>query len=172
MKFKDCVYFRKRCSEYFLKGVFCIMVKKSLKKTCAVLYHFKKMNELLYQTIFDAAIEVHRTLGGPGLLESVYESALCHELSLSGVSTQRQLAVPVMYKNTAVREPLFLDILVENQLIIEVKATGKDYPIYQVQLETYLRLTGIPHGLLINFGKTHMEEGICKVQCPALVTAL
>ena len=119
-----------------------------------------------FQQIIDASIEVHRLLGGPGLLESVYESALCHELGLRGIHSQRQVPIPVTYKSCEVREPLFLDILVDNSLIIEVKATGKDYPLYQVQLATYLRLTGIKTGMLINFGKKNVQEGICQVLNP------
>ena len=122
------------------------------------------MNEQLYQAIYDAALEVHSTLGGPGLLESIYESALCHELTTRGLTNQRQLPIPVIYKNTPVRDPLYLDILVENQIIIEVKATGKDYPYYQAQLATYLRLANIPYGILINFGKDNIEEGILKME--------
>jgi len=121
------------------------------------------MDSELNSKIVDAAFEVHRLLGGPGLLETVYESALCHELSLRGVPSQRQLPISVLYKNTEVRDPLFLDILVDNQIIIEVKATGKDYPLYQVQLLTYLRLTGVKSGLLINFGKEHLKDGILHV---------
>jgi len=119
-----------------------------------------EMEEELYRKIYDAAIEVHHSLGGPGLLESIYEAALSHELSLLGLANQRQIPIPVIYKKTAVREPLYLDILVENQIIIEVKATGKDYPVYQAQLNTYLRLTGISFGLIINFGKEDVREGI------------
>ena len=78
-------------------------------------------NEISYK-IIGAAIEVHKVLGGPGLLESVYDSALCHELQLRGMKVQTQLIVPVKYKNTIVRDPLCLDILVENKVIIEVKA--------------------------------------------------
>lgn len=114
----------------------------------------------LYQHIVGAAEEVHRLLGGPGLLETIYETALCKELSLRGIHTSRQVPIPVTYKNELIREPLFLDILVEKQVIIEVKATGKDFPIYQVQLLTYLRLSGLKSGLLINFGKTDVQEGI------------
>jgi GxxExxY protein len=119
-------------------------------------------NELMRQ-IVEASREVHRTLGGPGLLETIYESALCHELSLRGIQTQRQIAIPVTYKSVPVREPLFLDILVEKLVIVEVKATGKDYPLYQVQLFTHLRLSGIKYGLLINFGKEKIDEGISQV---------
>ncbi len=121
------------------------------------------MTQNLIQQIIAASTEVHKLLGGPGLLEAVYESALCHELSLRGIRTQRQLAIPVIYKGAPVREPLFLDILVDDQLIIEVKATGKDYPLYQAQLSTYMRLTGIKSGLLINFGKASIQDGIMQM---------
>jgi GxxExxY protein len=118
--------------------------------------------ELLVQ-VTEAAIEVHGLLGGPGLLETIYEAALCYELSLRGFRTQRQLPIPVTYKNTTIRDPLYLDILLENKLIIEVKATGKDYPFYQAQLLTYLRLMKIRSGLLIDFGRKSVKEGILTV---------
>lgn len=120
----------------------------------------------LYQQIVDAAAEVHCLLGGPGLLETIYETALCKELALRGIHTSRQVPIPVTYKNECVREPLFLDILVEKQVIIEVKATGKDFSIYQVQLLTYLRLAGLKSGVLINFGKADLQEGILRLFNP------
>jgi len=119
-------------------------------------------NALTYK-IIGAAMEVHRNLGGPGLLESIYESALCHELSLQGLKIQAQLPVEVRYKGVIIREPLVLDILVENQIIIEVKATEKENPIHEVQLLTYLRLTGLRLGLVINFGSRYIKEGIKRV---------
>ena len=119
-------------------------------------------NEISYK-IIGAAIEVHRILGGPGLLESIYESSLCHELSLRGLKIQRQLYVPVKYKDVVVREPLCLDILVENKVIIEIKATKKESSIHQAQLLTYLRLTGMKLGLLINFGNVSAKDGIKRV---------
>lgn len=119
-------------------------------------------NELSHK-IIRAAIEVHRVLGGPGLLESIYESALCHELTLRGLQIQTQLLVPVKYKNAVVTDPLCLDILLENKVIIEIKATEKEHVIHQVQLLTYLRLTGIKLGLLINFGQKCVKDGICRV---------
>src|SRR5579863_7981839 len=115
------------------------------------------MDSEIYQQIFDAAVEVHKLLGGPGLLETVYESALCHELSLRGLRTKRQLPIPVTYKNSEVRDPLFLDILVDNKVIIEVKATAKIYPFHHAQLLTYLRLSQMESGLLINFGNTDIR---------------
>ena len=106
---------------------------------------------------------MHRILGGPGLLESIYEAALCHELSLRGMHFQRQMPIPIKYKDIEIRDPLYLDILVEGTVIIEVKATEKESPIYQTQILTYLRLTGIKLGLLINFGKGHVKDGISRV---------
>lgn len=121
--------------------------------------------ELTHQ-IIGAAIEVHKLLGGPGLIENVYESALCHELSLRGLANQRQIAIPVLYKGFPVREPLFLDILVENRVIIEVKAQGKENPYYQAQLATYLRLTGLKSGILIDFGKKLLKDGVFRISEP------
>ncbi len=119
-------------------------------------------NELTYK-IIGAAMEVHRTLGGPGLLESVYEAALCHELSLQGLKFESQVPVEVHYKGVKIREPLIIDIIVENKIIIEVKATEKESPIHEVQLLTYLRLTELHLGLLINFGSKHIKEGLKRV---------
>jgi len=119
-------------------------------------------NPLSYKVI-GAAIEVHRTLGGPGLLESIYESVLCHELSLQGLKIQCQVPVEVCYKGIKIRDPLFIDILVEDRIIVEVKAIEKDHPIHEVQLLTYLRMTGLCLGLLINFGSKQIKEGIKRV---------
>jgi GxxExxY protein len=119
-------------------------------------------NPLSYK-IIGAAIEVHRILGGPGLLESIYESALCHELSLQGLKIQSQVPVEVYYKGIKIRDPMLIDILVDDRIIVEVKATEKDHPIYDVQLLTYLRLTGLRLGLVINFGCRQIKEGIKRV---------
>jgi GxxExxY protein len=121
------------------------------------------MENDLFEKVIDASIEVHRNLGGPGLLEGVYEAALCHELSLKGISSQKQLPVQVIYKGVIVREPLYLDIVIGNEMVIEVKATEKEYAFYQAQLFTYLRLTGIRLGLLVNFGKKDIRHGICRI---------
>lgn len=109
------------------------------------------------------AIELHKVLGGPGLLEGVYESCFCQELALRGLKVQRQVAIPVIYKGQVVRDPLFIDILVENKLIVEVKATEMECSIHKIQLLTYLRLTGMKLGLLINFGNERIKEGISRV---------
>jgi len=121
------------------------------------------MEKELADQIIASAQEVHKLLGGPGLLESVYESALCHELSLRVIKTQRQVPIPVLYKGAFVRDPLYLDILVEDQAILEIKATERDYPFFQIQLSTYLRLTGVKSGMLINFGKQYLKDGICRL---------
>jgi len=119
-------------------------------------------NELSGQ-IIGAAIEVHRVLGGPGLLESIYEAALCHEFSLRQLHFRKQLPVAVKYKGVVIRDPLYLDLLVEEKIIVEIKATEQDPLLHQTQLLTYLRLTGIHLGLLINFGKRHVKDGICRL---------
>lgn len=121
------------------------------------------MKNELFEKVAEAAVEVHRNLGGPGLLETIYEVALCHELSLQGIECQRQLPIQVLYKGVRVREPLYLDIIVNNEMIIEVKATEKDYTFYQAQLFTYLRLMGVKYGLLINFGKKDVRGGMSRV---------
>ena len=121
------------------------------------------MENELSQKIIEAAVDVHRNLGGPGLLEAIYESALCHELALRGLHYKRQVPIPVLYKGVTIREPLYLDILIENKMIVEVKATEKDYPYYQAQLFTHLRMTGVKVGLLINFGKTHIKDGVSHI---------
>jgi GxxExxY protein len=113
--------------------------------------------------IIGAAIEVHRVLGGPGLLEDVYVEALCRELRLRGFEVKRQVRIPVLYKGIEVKNPLILDVLVNDEVIVEVKAVEKDNPVYQAQLLTYLRLTGKKLGLVINFGESRVADGIHRV---------
>lgn len=122
----------------------------------------KSTNEISHE-IIGASIEVHRILGGPGLLESVYEAALCHELMLRGMTLQRQKSVEVMYKGAVIKEPLFIDVLVENTVLVEIKATEKNHSIYETQILTYLRLTGIKLGLLINFGVPYVKDGVSRI---------
>ena len=113
--------------------------------------------------IVDAAIEVHRVLGGPGLLESVYEEALVCELEQRGVSLQRQLPVPIIYKGHALSTPLRLDLLIEKKVIVECKALAVYNTVFESQLLTYLRLMGMKLGLVINFGETLVKNGIHRV---------
>lgn len=115
------------------------------------------------KVIIGASIEVHKVLGGPGLLEDIYEEALCHEFLLQKLSIKRQVAVPVVYKGQPLKSPLRLDILVNNKVIIEVKAAEKYNKIFEVQLLTYLRLTGKKIGLIINFGEKRVVDGIHRV---------
>jgi GxxExxY protein len=121
------------------------------------------MENELFEKVAAAAVEVHRNLGGPGLLEGIYEAALCHELSLQGIECLRQQPVQVMYKGVIVREPLYLDIIIDKAMIIEVKATEKDFPFYQAQLCTYLRLMSVKYGFLINFGKKDVRGGMSRI---------
>lgn len=115
------------------------------------------------QVILDCAIEVHKTLGGPGLLESVYEEALAYELQKHGLRIQRQLQVPIKYKDRVLADPLRLDLLVEDKVIIEVKATTSYNSVFEAQTLTYLRLTDLKLGMVINFGERWVKNGIHRV---------
>ena len=119
---------------------------------------YKDINDLSGEVI-GAAIEVHRALG-PGLLESVYEECLCRELELRGVPYERQRELPVEYKGAKLDCGYRLDIVVADKLIVELKACEKLQPIHEAQLLTYLRLTGMKVGLLINFNVSVLKEGI------------
>ena len=96
---------------------------------------------LLSEQVLDAAIEVHRTLGGPGLLESLYEDALFYELRLRNIPALSQVSIPVTYKNCKLRDSMRLDILVDRKVIIEAKATETILAVHKAQVLTYLRLT-------------------------------
>lgn len=113
--------------------------------------------------ILDAAIEVHRVLGGPGLLEGVYEEALALELGLRGLGVQRQLRIPVIYKGLVVKNPLVVDLLVSKSIIVEIKSVEQFNPIFLSQLLTYLRITGLTLGLVINFGERYVKNGFYRV---------
>lgn len=117
----------------------------------------------LSQLIIGAAIEVHKTLGGPGLLESVYEEALVWELQQSKLKVDRQKLVPIKYKSQQLADPLRLDILVENLVIIECKAVREYNSIFEIQTLTYLRLTNLRLGLVINFGERLLKNGVHRV---------
>jgi GxxExxY protein len=114
----------------------------------------------LSKIIADAAIEVHRELGGPGLLESIYEEALAEELSLRGLVVERQQFVPIHYKGKLLANPLRLDRRINKLVIVEAKAVVDYNPIFDTQLLTYLRLTGLKLGLVINFGERLVKDGI------------
>jgi GxxExxY protein len=111
------------------------------------------------ENVIGAAIEVHKYLG-PGLLESAYEECLCYELSSRKIPFQRQVAVPLNYKGIKLDCGYKLDIIVCGNVIIELKAVERLEPIHDAQLLTYLKLTGMKLGLLINFNVTVLKNGI------------
>ncbi len=113
--------------------------------------------------VVDAAIEVHRVLGGPGLLESVYEEAFLFELVQRGFKVQRQVPVPIVYKGNSLANPLRIDAIVNEKVIVECKALSQHNPIFETQLLTYLRLSGLKLGLLINFGEKFVSQGVRRV---------
>lgn len=118
----------------------------------------KFLDELTYE-IIGCAIEVHKVLG-PGLLESIYQKCLVHELLQKNLYYKQQVLVPVKDKNIEIDAGLRLDVLVEDCIIVEIKATDKIHPIHQAQLLTYMRLLNIPKGALINFNCTNIfKEG-------------
>jgi GxxExxY protein len=112
--------------------------------------------------IVDAAYKVHTTLG-PGLLESVYEAALAHELHSRGVPIERQKPVPVVYGEMHLDEGFRADLVVAEQVIVELKSVESIAPIHKKQLLTYLRLADRRLGLLINFGAERIKDGITRI---------
>ncbi|TWU30268.1 GxxExxY protein [Bythopirellula polymerisocia] len=112
--------------------------------------------------IVDAAFKVHTTLG-PGLLESVYESVLAYELNKRGLTVERQLPVLVMYDGVLFEDGYRLDLLVEGKIIVEVKSIEQLANIHKKQLLTYLRLTNMKLGLLINFNEEVIRNGITRI---------
>ncbi len=111
--------------------------------------------------ILGAAIEVHRCLG-PGLLESAYEECLCHELCLRGLHFQRQVELPVEYKGLKLSCGYKIDLLIQDEVVLELKAVEKLLPIHQAQLLTYLKLAHKRVGLLINFNVPLLTQGIIR----------
>lgn len=121
------------------------------------------MENRIATDIVNCAIEVHRTLGGPGLLECVYEEALDWELRQRGCSVDRQTSVPIRYKGNLLAAPLRLDLLVEKRVIVEVKATTAYNPAFEAQALTYLRMLDLKLALVINFGEKYVKDGIHRV---------
>jgi len=115
--------------------------------------------EWIAKRLVDAAYKVHKALG-PGLLESVYESCLCHELTKRRIPFQRQLDQPVVYDGIRLDAGLRLDLLVDECVIVELKAVEKHNALFEAQLLTYLKLTGHRLGLLINFNVELIKDGI------------
>ena len=116
----------------------------------------------LSKAVIGAAIEVHRHLG-PGLLESVYEEALCHELSRRGIPFERQQSVPIHFKGVKIATNLRLDLVVNEKLIIELKSKEIVTELDRAQLLTYLRLKDLRLGLIINFNVPLLRNGISRI---------
>ena len=112
--------------------------------------------------VVDAAIKVHRALG-PGLLESVYEIILAHELAKRGLKVERQVPIPIEYNGLKFQEGFRADVVVEEKIIVELKSVENIQPVHKKQLLTYLRLTDMRLGLLINFGSALLKDGISRV---------
>jgi GxxExxY protein len=112
--------------------------------------------------IIGAAIEVHRYYG-PGLVEQVYEEALCHEFALRAIPFKRQQAVPIYYKNVRLGSDLRLDLLVHDKVIVDNKAKEEILPADKAQLRTYLRLSNLKLGLIINFHAGILKDGIVRI---------
>jgi GxxExxY protein len=123
-----------------------------------------KMNENeISKVIVDSAIEVHRELGGPGLIESVYEEAMVEELVRRGTKVERQLQVPIVYKGKQLGNPLRLDLKINSLVLVDDKAVTEWNPIFEAQMLTYLRLTKLKLGLVINIGEQYVKNGISRV---------
>ena len=118
----------------------------------------KYINQISYKVV-GCAIEVHKNLG-PGLLESVYETCMIEELSSNGLKVLKQIPVPIKYKDKDLGSNLILDLLVEDLIIVELKAVEIMIPVYKAQLLSYLKLTGKPKGLLINFHCENITQNL------------
>ena len=119
------------------------------------------MKDELTGQIIGAAIEVHRILG-PGLLESIHEEALCHELTLRGIHFERQKEVDVIYKDCVIHGQR-LDLLVENEVVVELKSVRKLPEVAMAQVLSYLKATGLKRALLINFGEAKLVDGVKRI---------
>jgi GxxExxY protein len=116
-------------------------------------------NDPLTEKIIGFAIEVHRQLG-PGLLESAYEECLCYELGQNGFAVRRQVPLPVVYKTIRLDCGYRIDLLVEERVILELKTVERLIPVHEAQLLTYLKLSGMRTGLLLNFNSATLKDGI------------
>lgn len=119
------------------------------------------IEDLIFE-VRGAAMEVYNYFG-PGLLESVYEKALVRELELRGMDVKTQLPVPIVYKGSVVGDELRIDVLVDDELIVELKSVEEFKPVYYKQLRTYLKLLNKEVGLLINFGEYDFKKGMRRI---------
>ena len=115
------------------------------------------------QEIIGACIEIHREIG-PGLLESAYEECLCYELSQRGLNFERQKPLPVRYKAVQLDCGYRIDLVIEDAVIVELKTVESLLPVHEAQLLTYLKLTGIELGLLINFNVRMLKDGVRRMK--------
>lgn len=121
------------------------------------------MNEnAIGSSVLNCAMKVHTSLG-PGLLESVYEVCMAHELTKIGMKTTRQAPLPVRYDGLEIEGGFRVDLVVDNLVILEIKAVEKLMPVHKSQVLTYLRLSGLKLGYLLNFNVPHMREGIKRI---------
>jgi GxxExxY protein len=118
--------------------------------------------EAVARRVVDAAFQVHRALG-PGLLESVYQTCLCHELATQGVGHRSQVALPINYKGLVIDGGLRIDLLAADLVIVEIKAIEQILPVHRAQLLTYLKLADLRLGLLINFNVPVIRGGIRRI---------
>ena len=116
-------------------------------------------SDRLTDRVIGLAIEVHKSLG-PGLLESAYENCLSYELDSFGLAFTKQKSIPIKYKNVQLNCGFRADVIVEDQLLLELKAIGKILPLHEAQLLTYLKLTGLKTGLILNFNTVLLKDGI------------
>jgi GxxExxY protein len=123
--------------------------------------HYEGFAADITDRIIRCAIEVHRHLG-PGLLESVYESAICIELQTAGLPFARQIGVPLFYKSELIAEHR-PDLIVANLIVVEIKSVDRFNPVFVAQMLTYLRVTGMRVGLILNFNREVMRDGIRRV---------
>jgi GxxExxY protein len=119
------------------------------------------MSDELTEKIIGSAIEVHKILG-PGLLESIYEEALCHEFDLTGIKYRRQVECNIIYKGLTIKGQK-LDLLVENEVVVELKSLSKMPEVALAQTLSYLKATRLKRGLIINFGEKRLIDGIKRV---------
>jgi GxxExxY protein len=125
-------------------------------------FSLSEREEEIGKAIVHAAYTVHRALG-PGLLESIYEPCFCHELGKAGYDFQKQIKVPIVYDGLAFAEAFRIDVLVEDLVICELKATEANHPLYLAQLLTYLKLTNKHLGFVVNFNVSLIKYGIQRV---------
>lgn len=121
-----------------------------------------KQEDRLSREIIGAAIEVHKQLG-PGLLESAYEHCLAHELSLRNIPFERQKPMPVVYKGVRLDCGYRLDLLIDNLVVVDLKAVDKIHPVHEAQMHTYLKLANCKLGLLLNFNVLLLKRGIKRI---------